>query len=236
MRSDMAKVIVERPRFGHKLDERKGYRKKWQRTEPDSAPRRESIYARGGRMKSFNEHLSPLRRYLEKQVGRPWNSVFAEICKNLSLDSVIQSHVRDHLKDFVETNVIETDGVLYYGTGRHRGRPLEWSRYAKLYVCPRTGILRALKNKKQPRQVNRISENKLKQFHRLGDIWFEVQLRTLPDDVDGCWDAVLEKPVARCRPEELNSRYGFIAYALSKRPLKPLEVRAVEKRLKRDRK
>lgn len=238
MRSDMAKVIVERPRIGHRLDEKKGYRKSWQRRDPESWPQRESIFARGGHEKWFNEHLAPLRRYLQKQVGRPWNKVFAEICENLSLDSVIQSHVRDHVNDYVATDVIEESGRLYHGFNSFQfsGRPLDESRFALLYVCPRTGILRLVKQRKHQPVVKRICESETRQFHRLNDAWFEVRLRTLPQDSDGCWDAVLEKPVGRCRLDELKTCYGFVAYALSKRPLKPDETRALLKRLKNSRK
>jgi hypothetical protein len=31
-----------------------------------------------GDRKQMNESLGPLRRYLERQVGRPWNKVYAE--------------------------------------------------------------------------------------------------------------------------------------------------------------
>jgi hypothetical protein len=49
----------------------------------------------------MNESLGPLRRYLERQVGRPWNKVYAEIAARLCLDNAVQQHVRDHLRDFV---------------------------------------------------------------------------------------------------------------------------------------
>jgi hypothetical protein len=41
--------------------------------------------------KALNENLAPLRRYLLKQIGRPWNKVFSEICQNLRVDSVVQN-------------------------------------------------------------------------------------------------------------------------------------------------
>jgi len=99
MRSDMDKVIVERSRHGRRQKSAKGYSKRWQQTPPEDWPKRENIIAHKGRTKYFNEHLGPLRRYLAKQVRRPWNKVFAEICENLRLDSVVQSHVRDHILD-----------------------------------------------------------------------------------------------------------------------------------------
>jgi hypothetical protein len=54
-----------------------------------------------GSAKELNENLSPLRRYLERQVGRPWNKVYSEIAEHLRPDNVVQQHVRDHLRNFV---------------------------------------------------------------------------------------------------------------------------------------
>lgn len=148
MRSDMAKVIVERPRYGSRAHhDGKGYRKRWQRISLDDAPRRESIGARGGRTKGLNEHLGPLKRYLNKQVGRPWDKVFSEICQFIRLDSAVQSHVRDHLDDFVETCVIVIDGELCSGRPYRTGMPLGNYRQLMLYVCPRTGLLRRVKRR-----------------------------------------------------------------------------------------
>jgi len=51
--------------------------------------------------KVLNENLAPLRRYLERQVGRKWDKVYAEISAQLRPTSAVQQHVRDHLHDFV---------------------------------------------------------------------------------------------------------------------------------------
>src|SRR5262245_39631056 len=140
MRSDMAKVIVERPRRGLRQRCVKGYKKALQRLAPDEWHKRESIFALKGHTKFFNEHLGPLRRYLRKQVGRPWNKVLAEICEYIRADSAVQSHVRDHLPDFVEMHAIEVDGVICHGAGWLLGMPLQAGRWREFYVCPRTGL------------------------------------------------------------------------------------------------
>ena len=82
MRSDMAKVIVERPRIGSSMrGKSKGYRRSLQRLDHETLPSKEGIKRRHlGHRKWLNEHLGPLRRYLDSQVGRPWNKVFSEIC------------------------------------------------------------------------------------------------------------------------------------------------------------
>ena len=113
VRSDMAKVIVERPRKkGCSWHKPKGYRRRLRRYGDDGPPAREGIQACWqGRTKYLNEHLGPLRRYLDKQVGRPWDKVFSEICAHIDRSSAVQDHVRDHVEDYVTTHVLLIGGV-----------------------------------------------------------------------------------------------------------------------------
>ena len=98
MRKDMAKVIVTRARI---LEDtvRKG-RCLPDEIQPKALGLRRHARERGG-FKILNENLAPLRRYLEAQVGRPWDKVYSEIAANLRVSSTVQQHVRDHLTDFV---------------------------------------------------------------------------------------------------------------------------------------
>ena len=119
MREDMSRVIVERPRF--RPTPRKG------RPLPlDDLPCHQGMrrpYVLAGNPKELTENLAPLRRYLERQVGRPWDKVYSEIARHLRIDSAVQQHVRDHLGDFVAFGAAER-------------------RFRRLYVDPRTGILK----------------------------------------------------------------------------------------------
>jgi hypothetical protein len=194
----------------------------------EDLPTREGIQRPwSGNHKSLNEHLGPLRRFLWSQVGRPWNKVFSEISAHIRLDSAVQSHVLDHLRDFVEVHVRLENGIAIATDGLWRGRPVNSSR---LYVCPRTGILRAIKRREPHRDRNRITVKKFLQYHRIEGIWHEVALRPVPADAVGCWDAVLNKCVAHVRPAEAISKYGFVAYELSKRPLSEREVKKLRRR------
>lgn len=136
MRPDMAKVIVERPRLGGGLRRPKGLRKRERLALVDLMPAREGYRRRWtSGTKDLNEHLAPLRRFLQSQAGRPWNKVHSEISRHLRLDSAVQSHVLDHLRDYVETNARLVDGVVCNALGE----PLlarRWCR-ALFYVCPR---------------------------------------------------------------------------------------------------
>jgi hypothetical protein len=229
MRWDMAKVIVERPRWGSRNKKsRKGYAKQWSKTPSENWPKRESIYALKGSTKRLNEHLGPLRRFLRSQVGRPWDQVFSEICVHIRVDSAVQSHVRDHVGDIVSIQVREIDGALYETEGWHAGKPLQRWGWRELYVCPRTGLLREIKHKKrvcakEPINHVRVSE---KCEHRLMDgIWYEVTLQQI--DSDNMWrrDVVLRKRVVEISRREAEQTYGAFVFAVSKRQLNKREIR-----------
>src|SRR6476660_1466738 len=101
MRKDMDKVIVERPRLGSRANnDDKGALKRRQRAigNEELLPKRSST-ARGRRnnYKSLNEHLAPLRRFLNSRVGRNWDKVYAEIRERINPDSTQQMHILQHL-------------------------------------------------------------------------------------------------------------------------------------------
>ena len=131
MRDDMAKVIVERPRIKPRKTP------KGRKRPLEDLPAREGM-RRGhelrGDTKDLNENLAPLRRYLEKQVGRPWDKVYSEISAHLRADNIVQQHVRHHIKDFVA--VKPRRGLSDWRSSSRGG--LWWQ---KLYVHPRTGLL-----------------------------------------------------------------------------------------------
>lgn len=144
MRRDMFKIIVERPRRFPPG----GWTKGRPRRNIEDGPSREGMrrpYDSYHERKELNENLAPLRRFLLKQVGRPWNKVYSEICEHLRADSVVQNHVRLHLEDFVSLHVeMRPDGTPTLPGSRWPAEAV-----ALLYVHPRTGILRL--NRYHPR-------------------------------------------------------------------------------------
>lgn len=229
MRADMAKVIVERPRWGSRNKKtRKGYSKQWNKISPENWPKRESIYALKGNSKCLNEHLGPLRRFLQGQVGRPWNLVFSEICAHIRVDSAVQSHVRDHVEDFVAVQVYEIEGVLYHGDGWHIGRPLCRRGWSAFYVCPKTGLLREIKPEKViPRKqpAGRVKIDATSEYRRIDGVWYELALRPITADVQQHRDVVLRKRLADFQLREAERIYGAQVYAASKRQLNKREIR-----------
>jgi hypothetical protein len=175
MRPDMAKVICERERVpdfgcpergqwskGKRNDIR--FRNAEDAEEPwDELPTKESMRNHRFRngVKQLNENLSPLRRYLEKQVGRPWDKVQSEVIKTCGNENAVQRHVMQHVRSYVEEQMVDVGGVLHQRV-HHRFAsnpgglvPLKESS-ADLYVDPRTRLL--CRNKWLKRQRKRSSK------------------------------------------------------------------------------
>jgi hypothetical protein len=237
MRPDMAKVIVERPRYGSRTrGTPKGYRRTLQRLGDEGLPHREGIKRRHkGNTKSLNEHLGPLRRYLDAQVGRPWDKVFSEICAHIDRASAVQDHVRDHVADYVATHVILIDGIPYSNAGDWtHGRPLRQTHWARWYVCPRTGMLRRVKVPIRSRRTTRKPDDRPR-FIRVGDSlqcrlidgsWHLLSLKPLPLVRDGCRerDVCLNCDVATVTSATARKHYGADVYAAGKRRLARREL------------
>jgi hypothetical protein len=236
MRADMAKVIVERPRHrGWSGKTPKGYRKKWRRLlAGEKPPIREGIKAPwSGGQKGLNEHLGPLRRYLDSQVGRPWDKVFAEICAHINRDSAVQDHVRDHVEGYVARQVIIIDGIPCHGPGSwFYGRPLHDYGWVRWYVCPRTGLLRRVKGPK-PRPSGKraivrpaflhVGKGLVCKF--LDGAWHLIKVQPLPYNLfRRGFDILLQRPISGLTEEEARKHYGAAVYAVAKRRLTKAEL------------
>ena len=240
MRNDMAKVIVERPRNGRAFDKAAKNRGEGKLPHDLTQIGLGKLHAvRTGR-KGLNENLSPLRRYLEAQVGRPWNKVWAEISEKLKPSSTVQQHVRDHIPDFVAMKTAWRDGKIWT-SGRFGGPvPLKecWQR---LYVDPRTGLLRKNPNFRRYAAIRREDEKRRKvelaarmreadrwtQYHRLDDgAWWMVALApSPPPHSPQPRDAVLAAGLSALPPAELFGRAHV--YAKDKRQLSAKEAKAL---------
>ena len=132
MRSDMYKIIVERPRRSKDLKAR-ALRFRNSLDGPSHLGMRV-----GYGYRELNENLAPLRRYLHSQVGRPWNRVFSEICSRIDRRNPVQRHIHQHLGQFIATQVEIRDGKLIehgkFGLSRLASP-------GELYVDPRTGLI-----------------------------------------------------------------------------------------------
>ncbi len=232
MRSDMAKVIVERPRLGSRSPSRKkGYRKFLQSMPVDELPYVEPMLGRWkGREKWLNEHLGPMRRFLRSNIGRPWNKVHQDLCEHVSFDNAVQGHVLAHIYDYVHLHVEVIDKASVYPKhGWRRRRKLDVN---SMYVCPHSGILKVVKPNHHWRQRTRITKNPSTQFLCRDNWWWEVRVRSTKVVSGDRWDVWLERDVSQLTEDVCLACYGGRLFATSKRPLTPGETRQLHRELR----
>lgn len=139
MRADMFEVLIERPRSGMRIKHRRGNKPRafdWDGEdgfEDRVAPRQRQT-------KWFDDHLQPLRRWLRKQVNRPWDKVYSELCATIDTRTTTGQHLLHHLRQEVEHDCEQReDGKVYRKAGRgSRGEQT----VDGLFVHPSTGLLR----------------------------------------------------------------------------------------------
>ena len=191
MRSDMSKVIVERPRRG-------GHHHKQGRPLRDledniSHEGMRVPYVRYYNAKELNENLAPLLRFLNSRVGQLWDDVYSEICENIRTTNAVQEHIRDHVKQFVETSTsLDKEGNIWIN--RYRPFLLEDDGFTRFYVDPRDGKLcfnpnhvswtarqkayRAERETQQLETARTLSDGTEIRKHE--GIWYEVKLAPVP--------------------------------------------------------
>jgi len=195
MRDDMFKVIVERPRWGvHKAPRAKLRRDKF----PDRSfvGIRRQAWETCAWTKHLNENLAPLRRYLHKQVGRQWNDVFSDICKNLDTGSTVKMHVREHIEDFVMVRISFDRQGNWLGQGKWGGPSAPHCWWPDLYVDPFDGTVKLTKPLLQSLGLKTRDETRRSASYtpsRYGTGTFACpDIRLLPDNRlyvkrKGCW-------------------------------------------------
>lgn len=197
MRSDMAKVICERPRTGGdggKSKPPKGTQKRTQQAWKDDGEgfRKQESTARrrvyGYDAKEFGELLGPLRGFLLSRVGHKWDDVYSEVCQHINRDNIVQKHILTHLFDYIALNVRVEKGKVYYNEPQRYYRdkfPYE-EISEETYRHPVTGIITKYKKKqkKYRRQTWRpdpgtyIYESKDKCYVKdASGIWWGCELR-----------------------------------------------------------
>lgn len=186
MRSDMKKVVVERPRWASRQRNQKfGARLRY---IPDHDYEDQPKKARGfesyahGYQKRFTDVLGPLWGFLGKNVGRPWDKVYSELCANLDKRKVTGKHIFDHVEDMVQTKCfIGDDGRVW------ANRWGSEQRVSGMYVHPRTGLLcdTPTKSKRERRRKRENGETSFLYltdtfgYRRFEGIWYRVKLQRM---------------------------------------------------------
>jgi hypothetical protein len=184
MKEFFQKLLTEQERAGSSMPSAKWGRRV--KPEPDSEYENEIggfvpwSRHRNQDNKSLTDVLSPLRGYLRKNIGRPWNEVYSEICWGMDKRSTTGAHIFTHLWQYVERNTwMGEDGKVYYWSGGG-GRP---SRVDEWYVHPRTGILCYERNYRRYRKPERDEPNISgeieievgKSYERIKGIWYYTE-------------------------------------------------------------
>jgi hypothetical protein len=134
--------------------------------------------------KVLGENLAPLYRFLDKQVGRPWDKVYSEIREQVSANSATQIHILEHaethVRGFQETLIIKEDGKIYNG---NYGYELSND---ELYIHPETKILCRYKTDKKKylykfwQNVHNVKEKDILKiedciyFAKMNGTWYEI--------------------------------------------------------------
>lgn len=241
MRLDMAKVLVERPRPPSRVPRGRDGRKFRDMSEAAFLPMKAGYRD----LKSLNENLRPLERYLWRQINRPWDKVYREMCAVIDGRNAVQRHILEHLRQYVAIHTSEVDGDLIDLGNRFFGPGPIWQ---SLYVHPRTGMLRRNSKdvswRRRYRERQQIAERERanrwrelspsRQLHRLDEQWFIVEIEALPPAPAIVWDAVRRRHITQGPSEtrramqeryaqDLFGRSGV--YAASKRQLSSREMR-----------
>lgn len=239
MRSDMAKVIVERPRFGSRrygarlAFPKRGYRRYLKSMPVEEMPICEPMLGRWkGRSKDLNEHLGPMRRFLRSNIGRPWNKVHQELCEHVSFDNAVQAHVLFHIYEYVQLHVEVEDKATVYRKTQYGG----WSRYKlgedTMYVCPNSGILKVVQANRRHPSVDRIRKDEEVQYLKRDNVWWEVHLRSTENVRYDRWDVWLECNISQLTQQDCIRTYGDNLFATSKRLLTPHETRQLYREIR----
>jgi len=182
VRSDLHKVIVERPRLGSRMPNHKTAMRLRAGALTEAVARGDDYDSGASRASSarrdkrLNENLAPLTRYLRSQVGRPWNKVYGEVCAAIDTRSAVGLHVLQHIPDIVTTKTFAIGKVVY---SRWWGMDMPVD---GLYVDPRTGLLRHAQSRRSrpvQREGNLVRVSEGLEFQKRDGLWFRMEYRTV---------------------------------------------------------
>ncbi len=225
MREDMYKVIVERPRRGGGSafhSEARQYR------NSEDVSSKIGIKKGHKHRKYLNENLNPLERFIGKNIGRPWDKVYAEIAQGIDRRNTVQEHIFSHIEQMVALHTVweptqqgslsNGDCVVIKKYGwRGCWETLRSSNVA-LYVHPRTRLLlrnpfyeshaakakreRTLKTKASAQELYVVSQTL--EYRLIDENWYQLKKVQFPH-TEGAekvlrWDAYKLKLVTGSWP------------------------------------
>jgi hypothetical protein len=136
VRRDIRKVVFERAKAGRTWVS-KTQRVKRVVLDDDSEQFNEpATWSRPERQKMTNQHYDALERFLVRNIGRPWDRVYAEVCASVDGRDLLGNQIRDFVQRSVAMKCwIERRNVMSFDCqGRLRA-------VRGLYVHPTSGRL-----------------------------------------------------------------------------------------------
>jgi len=143
MKEHFEKLLTEQERAGSKMPSAKwGGRVKVEDSDSEYEKQAGGLQPwsrhRNQDNKSLTDVLSPLRGYLRKNVGRPWDEVYSEICWGMDKRTTTGAHIFTHLWQYVERyTFMGEDGKVKY-LNRYGGKVVDVDEW---YIHPVTGLL-----------------------------------------------------------------------------------------------
>ena len=199
MRKDLNKLLCEHERdeSGRRYKEVRHLKKYHQfGEEGEGLSSFESTrYRYGGKRKSFSENLNPLYGQIRKYLGRSWDDLYSDLCKNFDKRSVINQHILQHLYDFIRVKTLIIDGEIWVHTQWGNPKLLEEYGETEYYVDPTSRIIkknphyrnwkiaakeRALKKEREEAEVTRWINDKLV-LRKIDGLWYEFVVAPLPE-------------------------------------------------------
>ncbi|MEK7559679.1 MAG: hypothetical protein AAB522_00035 [Patescibacteria group bacterium] len=166
MRNDFSRIVIESPRRGSWMPNRKTRLRitenNYNPEVHDLLPTRESMCRinriTGWFYKEFTDVIGPINRFLKSRLGQMWDDVFSEIAKAIPANSPQPIwHVRkDHIMEYVERHCfVGPDGKIWSKHWFVRPeQPVDG-----FYVHPETGRLEYQENRPIRRKTLLIGNN-----------------------------------------------------------------------------
>jgi hypothetical protein len=122
--------------------------------------------------KRRNENTKPIYRFLAKNVGRPWNDVYSEICAVYDRRSTVGYQFHEHIGWAVANDIEIHNGKPYQlRYGRRSYNYLDYP-FNGFYVHPATGLL----CEGEPRTRYQRAPLPVESIHWYDNTWFKLEV------------------------------------------------------------
>lgn len=147
---------------------------------PLHASMRRNAYGWG---KTQRDNLNPLRKFIEANVGRPWDKVYSEICAKNDPRNISQYHLRSHVYHLIEKDVVMINNIPHHGQGRwgYLSPIYHFQHNGGLYIHPVTGLVCQVKHKRpsyrtrKPKEVTHIDLDAGESYQKRDGVWYRIR-------------------------------------------------------------